>query len=137
MRRFLVKMEAPVPTALTNIRACVFPVIQATTAKFRLFAPVIFWRSVVSFFFSLTLYLDISVLPVDSDTRLSVLSAKISVFVVNAESVYPLITNVSVDSILGIAEVEISFEATLLLLVQAPDYSTVSRSYYSYCSPGT
>ena len=83
------------------------------------------------------LYLDISVVPVDSDTQLSLLSASVSVFVVNAESVHPLITGVAVDSVLGIAEVKIPFETTLLLLVQAPGYSTVSRSYFSYCSKGS
>ena len=80
--------------------------------------------------------LDISIIPVDYDTRLTVLSASVSVFVVNAESVHPLITGVTVDSILGVAVVRIPFEATLLLLVQASGYSTSSRSYNSYCSTG-
>ena len=80
--------------------------------------------------------LDISIIPVDYDTRLTVLSASVSVFVVNAESVYPLITGVTVDSSLGVAAVRIPFEASLLLLVQASGYSTASRSYNSYCSSG-
>ena len=89
-----------------------------------------------SFLRSKVFSLDISIIPVDYDTRLTVLSASVSVFVVNAESVYPLITGVTVDSVLGVAAVRIPFEATLLLLVQASGYSTASRSYNSYCSTG-
>ena len=71
---------------------------------------------------------------VDYITRQRLFSASLSVFVINAESVYPLIT---VDSVDGEAEVTISFETTLLLVVHAPGYSTVSRSYISYCSTGS
>ena len=70
---------------------------------------------------------------VDYYNRERIFSASVSVFAVSAESVYPLIT---VDSVEGEAEVIISFETTLLLVVQAPGYSTVSRSYISYCSTG-
>ena len=90
-----------------------------------------------SFLFTIILYLAISVVPVDVDTQRSLLSASVSVFVVNAESVYPLATRVAVDSVDGIAEVKIPFETSLLVLVQAPGYSTASRSYYSYCFTGT
>ena len=79
------------------------------------------------------MYLDIIIVIIDCYTRQPIYPAYVSVFVVSAASVYSLFT---VHAVHGEAKVKISFEATLLLVVRAPGYSTVSRIYVSYCYTG-
>ena len=81
-------------------------------------------------------HLGIAVLPVDDETRDIIQSSSLTIFVVNSDSLSTLVREVVFDPHLGGWHVEFSYDSTLLVLVKASGYSTVSRAARAYCDTG-
>ena len=81
-------------------------------------------------------HLGIGVQSVDDETRDIIQSSSLAVFVVNSDSLSTLVREVVFDPYLGGWHVEFSYDSTLLVLVKALGYSTVSRAVRAYCDTG-
>ena len=81
-------------------------------------------------------HLGIGVQPVDDETRDIIQSSSLAVFVVNSDRLSTLVREVVFDPDLGGWHVEFSYDSTLLVLVKASGYSTVSRAVRTYCDTG-